>query len=202
MREIVFIDIDTQFDFMLPRGKLYIENSQDIIPNLKALTGAAYDNEILIVSTVDRHIKADPEFKEFPPHCVAGTSGQEKIPETLPKRHIFVPRKILDKGGFFDKIKDSSQVIFEKNAYDIFVNFNLWRVFRPFRAAFVYGVALDYCVKYAVTGLLQLGLEVNLVTDAIKSVDPKQEKPLLARFSRNGVRLVKTKELLSQIRSL
>ncbi|HLD40685.1 MAG TPA: isochorismatase family protein [Candidatus Omnitrophota bacterium] len=202
MREIVFIDIDTQFDFMLPRGKLYIENSQDIIPNLKALTGAAYNNEILIVSTVDRHIKADPEFKEFPPHCVAGTSGQRKIPETLSKRQVFVPGKILNKGGFFDKIKSCPQVIFEKNAYDIFVNFNLWRVFRPFRAAFVYGVALDYCVKYAVSGLLQLGLEVNLVTDAIKSVDPKQEKPLLARFSRNGVRLVKTKELLSQIRSL
>ena len=200
MREIVFIDIDTQFDFMFPRGKLYIENSQDIIPNLKALTGAAYDKDILIVSTVDRHIKADQEFKEFPPHCVAGTSGQRKIPQTLLKKHIFIPRKILSRKELLDKTKEYNQIIIEKNTYDVFTNFNFLRLLKPFESAFVYGVAVDYCVKYAVLGLLQNGLKVNLVMDAVSAVEPKEGKSLLAKFKNNGVKLVKTKDVFKYIR--
>ena len=199
MKECVFIDIDTQFDFMFPEGRLYIPQAKDLIPNLGLLTRAAFDKDILIISTVDKHLKNDPEFKQFPAHCVEKTHGQKKIPQTLLKKHIFIPRKILTRKELLGKIKGYKQIIIEKNTYDVFTNFNLSRLLKPFNEAFVYGVALDYCVKYAVLGLLQSGLKVNLVMDAVSAVEPKEGKALLAKFKNSGVRLVKTREVLSQI---
>lgn len=197
MKEIVFVDIDTQYDFMLRQGKLYVKGAEEIIPNIERLSQIALKNDILIISSVDTHIKNDPEFKQFPSHCIKGSPGQRKIPETLLKKPVFIPQKILNRIQLFNKIKGSKQIIIEKNAYDVFVNFNLLGLLRPFQTAFVYGLALDYCLKYAVLGLLQAGLKVNLIVDAIKSVDPEKEKPLLSNFRNNGVRLIKTKEILA-----
>lgn len=195
VKEIVFVDIDTQVDFMLPKGKLYVPDAQTLIPNLRYLTRSALENDILIVSSVDAHIKNDPEFKQFPAHCVVGSKGQRKIPQTLLKRHISIPQKILSKNQLFGKIKGYPQLILEKNTYDIFSNFNLLRLLKPFKVAFVYGVALDYCVKYAVLGLLQAGLKVNLVIDATRSVNVKNGRRLLAKFEKNGVKLIRTEKI-------
>ena len=200
MKECVFIDIDTQFDFMLPQGRLYVPGAEKLIPNLKLLTQIAFKNDILIISSVDTHIKNDPEFKQFPAHCVEKSPGQKKIPQTLLKKHAFIPRKILTRKELFDKTKGRGQVIIEKDTYDVFTNFNLSRLLKPFNEAFVYGVAVDYCVKYAVLGLLQSGLKVNLVMDAVSAVEPKEGKALLAKFKDSGVRLVKTKEVINRLK--
>ena len=200
MKEIVFVDVDTQRDFMLSNGRLYINEAEKIIPNLKLLTEAAFKRDILIISTVDTHLKNDPEFKRFPSHCVEKTRGQKKISQTLLKKHTFISRKILTRKELFAKIKGYEQIIIEKNTYDVFTNFNLSRLLKPFNEAFVYGVAVDYCVKYAVLGLLQSGLKVNLVMDAVSAVEPKEGKALLAKFKDSGVRLVKTKEVINRLK--
>ncbi len=200
MKEIVFVDIDTQYDFMAPQGRLYVKGAKDIVPRLKQLTGIAQENGILIISSADTHIKNDPEFKQFPAHCVADSSGQKKIPQTLCKRRIVISQRIMGKKELFNKARGCEQLILQKNTYDIFVNHNLLRVLKPFHTAFVYGVALDYCIRYAVLGLLQAGLRVELVTDATVAVGAKEGKRLLGRFKDNAVALIKTKEALSAVR--
>ena len=200
MKEIAFVDIDTQFDFIMPKGRLYVKDAEKIIPKLEYLTRSAVKNDILIISSVDTHRKNDPEFKQFPPHCVKGTSGQRKIPQTLLKSHVFIPQGILGRKELFRKLKAHKQLIFQKNTYDLFVNLNLLRILKAFKAAFVYGLALDYCLKYAVLGLLQAGLKLYLVTDATKPVHPKAEKPLLSAFRKNGVQLIKTTNIRAEIR--
>lgn len=202
MREIVFIDIDTQVDFMSPSERLYVPGAEELLPNLKLLTQIAGENDILIVSSLDSHAEGDPEFKRFPPHCVIGSRGQEKVPQTRLKKGIVISSRVLDRKALLAKVTGYPQLILEKNTYDVFTNFNLSRLLRPFSEAYVYGVALDYCVKYAVLGLLQCGLKVNLVTDAVKPVDFGEGKRLLAVFKQNGVRLVNTKQAVSRIRSL
>src|SRR3990167_2729414 len=202
MREIVFIDIDTQFDFISPEGRLYVPKAEELIPNLKLLTQEAFKNGILIISSLDSHTKNDPEFRQFPAHCVMGSKGQRKIPQTRLRKAVAVSSKILCRRELLSKVKGYPQVILEKNTYDVFTNFNLLRLLRPFRKAYVYGVALDYCVQYAVLGLLQAGLKVNLVTDAVKPVDVKIEKGLYSKFKENGVNLITTKEAILKIRSL
>lgn len=198
--KIVFVDIDTQFDFIMPQGKLYVKGAKALIPALKRLTGIAKKFDIPIFSSVDTHIKNDPEFSQFPPHCVAGSRGQKKILQTLLKRRILIPQDALDKNELFDKIKGYPQLIFQKDTYDIFVNRNLSRALKPFKAAFVYGVALDYCLKYAVLGLLKAGLKVNLLVDAVKPVDAGAGKAILSKFKTSGVQLIKAKDAAVRVR--
>src|SRR5208337_828578 len=80
---LVFLDVDTQVDFMLPSGRLYVPHAEEIIPNLAELMLWARDHGIPIISSADTHAVDDPEFAQWPPHCVAGTPGQRRIPETL-----------------------------------------------------------------------------------------------------------------------
>jgi nicotinamidase/pyrazinamidase len=198
--KIVFVDIDTQFDFIMPQGKLYVKGAKELIPALKRLTGIAKKFDIPIFSSLDTHIKDDPEFRAFPAHCVAGSRGQKKVSQTLLKRRILISQDALDKNELFDKIKGCPQLIFQKNTYDIFVNRNLSRALKPFKAAFVYGVALDYCVKYAVLGLLKAGLKVNLVVDAVRPVDAGAGKAVLSKFKTSGVQLINAEDAASRVR--
>lgn len=198
--KIVFVDIDTQFDFIMPQGKLYVKGAKALIPALKRLTGVAKKFGVPIFASLDIHIKDDPEFRRFPPHCVAGSGGQKKILQTLLKRRVLIPQDALDKNELFDKINNYPQLIFQKNTYDIFVNRNLSRALKPFKSAFVYGVALDYCVKYAVHGLLKAGLKVKLIVDATKPVDAGAGKAVLSEFKTSGVQLIRAKDAASRVR--
>ena len=72
---MVFVDVDTQVDFMLPAGKLYVTGAEQLIPNLAKLLTWARAYNILVLSTADAHTPNDPEFAQWPPHCVVGTPG-------------------------------------------------------------------------------------------------------------------------------
>ena len=56
----IFYDVDTQRDFLLPGGALYVSGADRIIPALAALTTMARENHIRIVCSVDRHFPDDP----------------------------------------------------------------------------------------------------------------------------------------------
>ena len=43
---LAFFDIDTQIDFMLPQGKLYVPGAEAIIPNLSRLMACAREHAI------------------------------------------------------------------------------------------------------------------------------------------------------------
>ena len=79
---VVFFDVDTQADFMNPTGSLYVKGAETIVPNLKKLMDFARANNIPVLSSADAHAPDDPSFSEWPPHCVVGTPGQFRIPET------------------------------------------------------------------------------------------------------------------------
>jgi nicotinamidase/pyrazinamidase len=52
MAETIFWDVDTQVDFMLPDGKLYVPGAEQIISRLEALTLYARDHLIPILGSV------------------------------------------------------------------------------------------------------------------------------------------------------
>jgi hypothetical protein len=70
---IIFWEVDTQADFMLPGGKLYVPGAERLLPNIRKLTDAARQGRVFLVSHGCFHIKDDPEFKMFPPHCIKGS---------------------------------------------------------------------------------------------------------------------------------
>lgn len=173
----VFFDVDTQLDFLYPAGALYVPGAEKIVETLGRLTRFAAAKQIPIVSTMDAHSEDDPEFKIWKPHCVVGTTGQQKTASTLLR----------------------GQFIIEKQNIDCFTNPNLDPLIKSLEAErfVVYGVATEVCVQYAVFGLLKTGARVELVTDAIKSLSESAGREMIERFEVQGGLTVKSSDVLA-----
>ena len=65
---IVFVDVDTQADFMLPGGRLYVPGAEKLIPTLTRLRDFAEQHSVPILTSTDAHATDDPEFQQWPPH--------------------------------------------------------------------------------------------------------------------------------------
>jgi len=164
----VFFDVDTQLDFMYPAGALYVPGAENIVEPIAVLNRFAGAQGIPLVSTMDAHTENDPEFQAWPPHCVAGCMGQHKPEATLLSRRVVVPNSPGEAA-----IGSAEQILLEKQTFDCFTNVNLERLLERYRAEryVVYGVVTEICVKLAATGLLKTGKRVELVTDAVRSLD-------------------------------
>jgi nicotinamidase/pyrazinamidase len=198
MKKIAFIDIDTQFDFMKRRGRLYVNEAEKIIFNLKRLTKFAEINKIPVISSIDVHSYNDAEFKMFPAHCVKGTAGQKKIKETLIRNHIYINSAKRTSRNLKNLLNKYNQIILEKNTFDVFSNPNTKVLLKGFDVVFVYGVATDYCIRAASLSLLKLKKKVNLIVDAIKPVSVREGQRVLTQLKSKGIKLIKTKNLIRQ----
>ncbi len=76
---LVFVDVDTQRDFLEPSGALFIEGSPAILANLARLTHFARDRGIPVIATACAHTSDSAEFATFAPHCLIGTTGHERV---------------------------------------------------------------------------------------------------------------------------
>jgi len=198
-KKIVFLDIDTQHDFLDKKGALYVKNSEKIIPNLKKLTAFAKKNEILIISSQDTHRRDDPEFKEFGPHCVRGTNGHKKEKITLLDKHKSVSfQKVYSSEELKDFAGNYPQLILEKPILNLFSNPNARTLLETLfpDEIYIYGVVIEYCVKEAVEGILRMGLSVVVIEDAIKEISSKEKAKLFSLWKRQGVKFVKTKDII------
>ena len=201
---MIFWDVDTQADFMLPGGNLYVPGAERLIPNLNRLTNAAREDRVLIIGDVCVHAPNDPEFRQFPPHCVIGTPGAEIIPETRADRVLFIPNR--SRAIVPQDLSIYQQVILEKQTLDVFDNPNtqivLERVARfTDRGAeiFVFGVVTEYCVRLAAKGLLERGRRVALVRDAIETLNAEEGAKTIEELKSLGARLVTTDQALAAL---
>ncbi len=196
--KLVFVDVDTQVDFMSPTGKLPVPRAGEIVENLRRLTEYARQRGIPIIATACAHDEGDAEFQVFPPHCLRGTPGQRRIAET---EHAGAARIGVEPNPqVVAKLEQTGVVVLEKQVYDVFSNPNAATVFAAVAAAefVVYGVATDYCVRAVVLGLREQGREVIVVSDAIRPVDPRQGAATIEEFRRQSVRFTSTDELCSR----
>jgi nicotinamidase/pyrazinamidase len=203
-RTAIFWDVDTQMDFMLPGGKLYVPGAEKLIPHLKRLTDAARKGRVFIVGDACWHTPDDPEFKRFPPHCVRGTPGAEIIPEARADKVLVIPNRAGE--AIPADLSDFQQVILEKQTLDVFDNPNTERVLervREFTSAdaeiFVFGVVTEYCVRFAAKGLLDRGRRVALVSDAIETLKAEDARKTLEELASLGARLVTTEQALAAL---
>lgn len=195
-RHLIFWDVDTQADFMLPEGKLYIPGAETIIPTLAKLTSWAASHRVLVVADVDAHRPDDEEFSQYPPHCLAGTDGQKKVPETTLSPQFTIPNR---PGAELPDAARYQQIVIEKQTIDVFTNPNMeaflaW-LGRP--EIVLYGVVTEICVAAATRGLLDRGYRVTLVEDAIRHLDEEKGLAFLEEVRRRGGRIMAADPLLS-----
>lgn len=200
-------EVDAQADFMLPGGKLYVPGAEKIIPNVNRLVEAARQGRVQLISSADAHEPDDPEFREWPPHCVKGTAGAELIPEARARKFV-----IPNQPGFVipRDVPVFQQILLEKNTLDVFDNPNTDAVLAKLKASWeasagsspdflVFGVATEYCVLHAADGLLRRGFRVGIVEDAIQSLDKKKGREVLDDLKSRGARLITTDEALALV---
>lgn len=203
-RSVIYWDVDTQADFMLPGGNLYVPGAEKLIPNLNRLTSAARQDRVFIVGDACVHAPDDPEFRQFPPHCVFGTPGAEIIPEARADRVLFLPN--LAGAVVPQDLSVYQQVVVEKQTLNVFDNSNtavvLERIARfTDRDAefFIFGVATEYCVRLAAKGLIERGRRVALVRDAIAPLNPEDGAKAIRELTSQGARLITTNQALAAL---
>ncbi len=194
--ETVFVDIDTQFDFMNPRGSLYVPGAEDIVDNIKKLFGYAKGHNIKILSSIDAHTVDDPEFKLFPAHCIKGTPGNQKIEASTCNDNIIIKNR---EQKITEPIMDHDQIIVESQTFDIFESINTDRILNMLDACnyVVFGVATDYCVKAAALGLLKRGYNVSLVMDATKAITKEGNEKSLSEMKDAGAVFITTNGIIT-----
>ena len=210
MARLVFWDVDTQHDFIHPDGKLYVPMAEQIVPNLKRLTDHAHAHGIRIVASADDHvpeheeISSDPDFeKTYPPHCMRGTPGQRKIPETALRSPLLVEPSALDPAELTRRVREhGGDILFHKHFFDVFTNPNVDTVLEALdpEEILLYGVALDVCNRYAIDGLLtrRPSTRLRLVTDATRPIDVRRGRSLLEHWRERGVELIRTDDALGE----
>lgn len=193
----VFIDVDTQLDFLCPAGALYVAGAESIVDTVARLNHAAATRRIPLLSTADAHAEDDPEFRTWPGHCIRGTLGQRKPAATLLEQPLVVPCS-----GKFRGPAAAKQFIVEKTALDAFTNPNLPDLLKALdaRRYIVYGVVMEICVALAAHGLLSLpGSRVEIVTDAVRHLDKKNRDSAFSDLLARGGVLTTSAALLGSI---
>lgn len=204
----LFWDVDTQVDFMLPEGKLYVPGSMEILPLLGRLTDHAHARGIRILASADDHVPGHRELSDtpdwvttFPEHCMRGTPGQRKVPETTLRHPLILEPSPQDPETLAAAVQaHDGDLLIHKHWFDVFTNPNVSPVVRALAPSRIvlYGVALDVCDRYAIEGLLthHPDIPLALVTDATRAIDPTRTDALLADWRNRGVHLTIVDEVL------
>jgi len=209
MANVIFWDVDTQHDFMVPDGKLYVTDAEHIAPQLKHLTEFAREADIVIVASVCDHSMDDEELSEtpdhvntFPPHCLRNAPGAKKIPATAMKSPVVIENDPLDPEKLRESVEDhDGEILIKKQCFDVFANPNTLAVIQTLAPdhAVLYGVALDDGDRMAIEGLLELGgITVHLVTDAVKAFRPERIEKLLEDWRSRGVKMITSEEIVDK----
>lgn len=199
-QDFVFWEVDVQRDFVLPGGNLYVPGAEKLLPNIKRLTDAARQGKVFLVSSGDFHPTNDPEFRIFPPHCVKGTSGADLVPEATTEQVARVPNDTESK--IPDDLSKYQQILLEKQTLSVFETQHADELVQRLgdRPEYVvFGVVTEYCVSFAVKGLLERGRRVAVVQDAIETLKTEEGQKSVAEFQRLGARLTTTDQALAAL---
>jgi nicotinamidase/pyrazinamidase len=143
----------------------------------------------------DAEISDEPDYATtYPPHCLRGTRGAEKIAETeqddpVPLALTQVPEKWL-RGREFLLLKKS---------FDVFTNPNADRLLSRLDPAEVilFGVATDVCNDAAIRGLLARGRTVTFVEDASRGLDEARTLACTTAWREAGVRFASADDVVA-----
>jgi nicotinamidase/pyrazinamidase len=197
-------DVDTQIDFVRPEGKLPVPGAPAAVPAMARVVAWARASGIVHVASADDHeltdaeISVTPDFEStYPPHCLRGTRGAQKIPETeqadpVPLGHVAYPPALVR-----SSVEGRQEILLLKKSFDVFTSPNAEVVLDLLDPAevVVFGVATDVCNHAAVVGLLRRGRRVVFVEDASRGLDEARTVRCLADWREAGVRFTTSDRL-------
>lgn len=161
--------VDVQNDFSDPRGNLYVQDGESVIPVVNSEVHAAEEAGATIVYTQDWHPPTTPHFAKdggtWPVHCVAGTWGAQLHPDLEVKGEKIRKGTGGEDGYSGFTVADPTSGVEQPTELD--------RMLRAKDAeqVVVVGLALDVCVKATALDAVRLGYGTALVAAASRPVD-------------------------------
>lgn len=194
-------DVDTQVDFVRAGAKLPVPGAEEAAPAMARLVRWAAEHGLTHLATADDHELTDPELSDepdfevtYPPHCLRGTPGAAKIPETAQLDPLPISLTPYPPGLVPRLVEGHRELLVLKKTYSAFSNPNLEPVLAALAPseAIVFGVATDVCNHAAIMGLLARGYEVAFVEDASRGLSEERVTAVLAQWRERGVRFTTT----------
>ncbi|HEX3807788.1 MAG TPA: cysteine hydrolase family protein [Gaiellaceae bacterium] len=191
MRRVLW-DVDTQVDFVHADGKLAVPGAEAAVPAMAELVVWAREAGIPHIASADDHELSDAEISDtpdfattYPPHCLRGTRGAEKIAET--RQDDPVPLALTPVA---DHYLEGREFLLLKKSFDVFTNPHADRLLELLdpQEIVLFGVATDVCNDAAIRGLLARGRNVTFVESASRGLDEARTASCLARWRESGVR--------------
>ncbi|MDX6476696.1 MAG: nicotinamidase/pyrazinamidase [Gaiellaceae bacterium] len=190
----VLWDVDTQIDFVHSDGKLAVPGAMDAVPAMARVVESARASGIPHVASADDHELTDAEISDepdysstYPPHCLRGTRGAARIPETAQVDPVPLALTVVP-----DKWLHGREFLLLKKSFDVFTNPNTERLLERLdpQEIVLFGVATDVCNDAAIRGLLARGRAVTFVEDACRGLDEARTASCLTAWRAAGVRFV------------
>jgi nicotinamidase/pyrazinamidase len=173
---------------------------------MSRLVAAARASGIPHVASADDHELTDAEISEqpdflrtYPPHCLRGTPGAERVAETRQRDPVPLGLTEVPEHWF-----EGREFLLLKKTFDVFTNPNADTVLRlldPDRVI-LFGVATDVCDDAAIRGLLARGRRVTFVPAASRGLDEQRTAACLAAWREAGVGFASLPEALSGVSGL
>lgn len=171
------IVVDTQRDFMLADGALSVAGAEALVePMQKWLVALRPQETAGVLFTFDTHVPeiyaGSAEAEAFPIHCVRGSNGWANMLDfTLVDPAI--PAWRLEK-GVFDMWSEDGLLI-EDGRDPSAATVPRDHFFEQLRAdgihdVVVIGVAADFCVRWAIDGLLTRGFNVSVPSGLTRGI--------------------------------
>ncbi len=170
MRAVLVIDMVRGF---LEEGHpLYCgEQARRIIPAVQKLLRDEASKGSPVLFVCDQHAPDDPEFEQFPPHCIQNTPETEILSELSEFEGRVIPKQHLN----------------------AFTKTNLSRVLEDLGAdtLVLCGVCTDICVMHTAAAAREAGYEVEVPADCVASFDEKKHTYALGHMEKVlGARIV------------
>jgi nicotinamidase/pyrazinamidase len=152
------------WDYVAADGALPVDGAEAIVAPMQAWLARLQQEDVEgVLFTFDTHVPAiyaeSEEAKQFPPHCVKGSGGWELVVDPGAVDPT-IPVYALEK-GVFDMWAEPGPLVqrIGGTACEREMFFAGLRG-DGVREVIVVGVAADYCVRWAVEGLIERGFRV------------------------------------------
>jgi nicotinamidase/pyrazinamidase len=188
-KRTALVVVDLQNDFADRAGSLAVGGGEQVVVAVNREVRKADEGGALVVATQDWHPESTPHFAKdggvWPVHCVGGTWGAELAPAfELPADAPRVRKGTNGEDGYsaftMRDPETSEETPTELEA--------LLRG-RGIERIVVCGLATDYCVLATALDAVRLGLDVELIPDAVAAVNlqPEDGERALAEMVDAGV---------------
>jgi len=188
MQDFVIV-VDMQQDFVLPTGALAVPGADRLIgPMQRWLSEMKAGGTAGVLFTFDTHDPAayadSPESMQFPLHCVRYTPGWESV---LNWEAIAadIPVYQLQK-SVFAMWEEPALVLQDMRAPQA-PGLDRDRFFAALQAqgvrrVIVVGVAADFCVRWAIDGLVERGFDVVIPNGLTRGIEREMEQVVADHF--------------------